>query len=58
MPRRPRVHLNELPLHIVQRGHNRERCFFGEKDYFTYLHWLGEALQETGAYRKYKPSFS
>ncbi len=24
MPRRPRTHLNEVPLHIVQRGHNRE----------------------------------
>jgi len=24
----------------VQRGHNREPCFFGDEDYFTYLHWL------------------
>jgi putative transposase len=30
----------------VQRGHNREACFFGEDDYFSYLHWLGEALTE------------
>ena len=28
MPRRPRVHLDGVPLHIVQRGHNREPCFF------------------------------
>ncbi len=27
-------------MHIVQRGHNREPCFFGDEDYFTYLHWL------------------
>jgi putative transposase len=46
MPRRPRVHLDGVPLHIVQRGHNREPCFFGEEDYCSYLHWLGEALGE------------
>lgn len=46
MPRRPRVHLDGVPLHIVQRGHNREPCFFSEDDYFSYLHWLGEALGE------------
>ncbi len=28
MPRRSRVHLESVPLHIVQRGHNREPCFF------------------------------
>ncbi len=48
MPRRPRVHLDNVPLHIVQRGHNREPCFFGEEDYRTYLHWLGEALKREG----------
>lgn len=48
MPRRPRTHLDDVPLHIVQRGHNRAPCFFAEEDYFTYLHWLGEALKETG----------
>jgi putative transposase len=47
MPRRPRVHLDGIPLHIVQRGHNREPCFFGEEDYSSYLHWLGEALGES-----------
>ena len=26
MPRRPRIHLNNVPLHIVQRG---QRGFFG-----------------------------
>ena len=47
MPRRPRVHLDGVPVHIVQRGHNREPCFFGEEGYLTYLHWLGEALEES-----------
>ncbi len=46
MPRRPRIHLNDVPLHIVQRGHNREPCFFAEEDYHAYLHWLGEALKK------------
>ena len=44
MPRRPRIQLDGVPLYIVQRGHNREPCFFGEEDYQSYLHWLGEAL--------------
>ena len=38
MPRRPRIQLDGVPLHIVQRGHNREPCFFGEEDYASYLH--------------------
>lgn len=46
MPGRPRVHLNNVPLHIVQRGHNREPCFFAEEDYLAYLNWLGEVLKK------------
>lgn len=46
MPRRPRIHLDNVPLHIVQRGHNREPCFFAEEDYLAYLHWLNEALKK------------
>ena len=45
MPRRPRIHLDNVALHIVQRGHKRQPCFFGEEDYQAYLHWLGEALK-------------
>ncbi len=48
MPRRPRIHLPDMPLHIVQRGHNRDACFFGDDDYHSYRHWLGEALLQTG----------
>ena len=48
MPRRARLHLDGVPLHIVQRGHNREPCFFGEDDYHSYLHWLDQALAEAG----------
>jgi putative transposase len=46
MPRRARIHLDGVPLHIVQRGHNREPCFFAEEDYFTYKHCLAKALDE------------
>lgn len=48
MPRCPRIHLPGLPLHIVQRGHNRDACYFGEDDYQAYRRWLGEALAATG----------
>jgi putative transposase len=46
MPCRPRIHIFAVPLHIVQRGHNRQPCFFAEEDYHTYLHWLNEALRK------------
>lgn len=45
MPRRPRTHLDTVPLHIVQRGHNREPCFFSDEDRLAYLGWLDEALK-------------
>jgi putative transposase len=48
MPRRPRIHLAGVPLHSVQRGHNREACVFGEEDSLAYPHRLGEALKESG----------
>ena len=34
---RPRIHLDGAPLHIVQRGHNRQPCFFADADYLAYL---------------------
>jgi putative transposase len=48
MPRRPRLLLPDYPLHIVQRGINREPCFFAEEDYQCYLHWLEEAARDCG----------
>ena len=48
MPRRPRVLLADYPLHIVQRGINREPCFFTDEDYHCYLHWLEEAARACG----------
>lgn len=48
MPRRPRIHLDGVPLHIVQRGHSRQPCFFAVADYLAYLEWLDEAARSTG----------
>ncbi len=48
MPRRPRILLADYPLHIVQRGINREPCFFADEDYQCYLHWLEEAARDCG----------
>jgi putative transposase len=35
-----------MPQHIVQRGINREPCFFADEDYFSYLHWLQKAAAD------------
>jgi len=40
MPRRARVCLPEIPLHIIQRGNNRSACFFADEDYRFYLKCL------------------
>lgn len=40
MPRRARPVLSEVPLHIIQRGNNRTKCFFGDADYLVYLDML------------------
>lgn len=46
MPRRPRLQLADVPLHIVQRHINREPCFVAEEDYHCYLHWMEEAARD------------
>src|SRR5262245_51438159 len=42
MPRVARAVLAGLPVHVVQRGINRQQCFFSEGDYSTYLRFLAE----------------
>jgi putative transposase len=42
MPRRPRLALANVPLHLIQRGNNRQVCFFANEDYLRYLEWLDE----------------
>lgn len=42
MPRRARLRLAGLPLHIIQRGNNRTPCFYAGEDFGLYLHHLGQ----------------
>ena len=42
MPRRPRLRVAGLPLHIIQRGNNRSPCFYADEDFGLYLHHLGQ----------------
>ena len=42
MARRLRLSSTGLPLHVVQRGNDRQRCFLVDGDYETYLHALRE----------------
>jgi putative transposase len=41
MPRTARLVVPGVALHVRQRGHNREPCFFGDEDYVLYLRLLG-----------------
>jgi putative transposase len=45
MPRESRWVLPGIPLHIVQRGVNRNPCFFAVSDYETYLDFMAMAAQ-------------
>lgn len=45
MPRRPRLVEREVPLHIIQRGNNRQPCFLAESDYLVYLDLLKRAAR-------------
>jgi len=46
MPRRSRLVVPKIPLHIIQRGNNRQACFFDESDYIFYLDCLLEYSQK------------
>jgi putative transposase len=37
MPRRARLILAGVTLHLTQRGNNRGACFFANEDYVLYL---------------------
>jgi putative transposase len=42
MPRRARLSLPGIPLHVIQRGNNRQACFYQDRDRRLYLDWLTE----------------
>jgi len=40
MPRKRRFYQPGMPVHVFQRGHNREPVFFDDQDYLAYLRFL------------------
>lgn len=48
MPRRARIALPNVPVHLIQRGNNRQSCFFADEDYRRYLDWLAEYSVKSG----------
>lgn len=48
MPRRARLMLPNVPVHIIQRGNNRQACFYADDDYLFYLDWLRSCSQKAG----------
>lgn len=45
MPRKPRMYLPGMPCHVIQRGNNRDACFYAEQDYQFYLECLLDACR-------------
>ena len=48
MPRKPRLFVEGLPQHIIQRGNNRQAIFTEDAERRQYLAWLGEIAAERG----------
>jgi putative transposase len=48
MPRPGRYFLPGQPLHVIQRGNNRQPVFFADADYVRFRDWLAEAAGEYG----------
>jgi len=46
MPRQSRLVLPGIAVHIVQRGNNRQQCFFRESDFSLYLLYLRELTKK------------
>jgi len=46
MARLPRLNLPGIAQHVVQRGNNKQVCFFTEQDYLVYLSELKEYSQK------------
>lgn len=48
MPRQPRLDLADIPQHVIQRGNDRQPCFFSDIDYVRYLDELREISLRVG----------
>ena len=49
MPRLARCYIPDLPYHLVQRGNNRDACFFESENYQYYLTLLANKMPRYGA---------
>lgn len=48
MPRRSRIVLPHVPMHVIQRGNNRSVCFVADEDYLFYLEHLEKIANKVG----------
>jgi putative transposase len=48
MPRRPRLDIPGIPQHVIQRGNDRQPCFYSDIDRIRYLDTLHELCEKTG----------
>lgn len=48
MPRTRRLDVPGVPQHVVQRGNNRQPCFFSRSDHLRYLQCLADASGKFG----------
>ncbi len=42
MARLPRISPIDVPVHVIQRGNNRQACFVSDEDHSAYAGWLKE----------------
>jgi putative transposase len=47
MARKPRFNIPGIPQHVIQRGNNRDPCFFGSQDCHFYLDALQAASEKS-----------
>ncbi|KQZ45046.1 transposase [Duganella sp. Root1480D1] len=47
MPRHARLVVPDVPVHLIQRGHNRNACFFCDDDFQYYLRWMMRFAKES-----------
>ena len=48
MARKKRFTIPGVPQHVIQRGHNREPCFYSKEDHIKYCYTLQEAANKNG----------
>jgi putative transposase len=51
MARLPRFYVSGCSQHVIQRGNNREACFYEEQDYKVYLDYLKQSAQKYKVYK-------